>query len=138
MQPGQRNPRPEDEVPFALEAGDVDPNAPADSPFGAEPAGMVILCDLPAAELIFTGRCSNPVRWSSLFAGALAWRLAIDSALYLTKKAEMAGKASEQFQRALDQARLHQAIQGKADAPATPDFLEGFEQAQPFYKTSIP
>lgn len=126
--PGMRNPRPEDAIPFALEAGDPPAGAPAeDDPYAGEPDGMVLLCDLEDAELLYTAGITNPVRFSALFVSALAERVAVDFALHLTKKADLAQAAERRYLAALGLAQVHAAQQGQKDPPAVPDFLEGFD-----------
>lgn len=124
--PGDRNPSHEDLIPFRIEAGDGDPAAPEDDPAAAEPASSILLCDQVDAELLYTATVTNPARFSALFASALAWRLAYHLALHVTKKADLAGTAREEFYAAIGRAQVHSRNQGTADDPPPPDFLEGF------------
>lgn len=114
---GIRYPRPEDEIEFMVEAGDPDSDG--------EPGAQVILCDEPSAELIFIGAITAPVRFSPLFTSALADRLAVDLATFLTKKADLAKAAQERFLGEIAQAKAHSANQGKRGPASMPDFLEG-------------
>jgi hypothetical protein len=114
---GIRYPRPEDEIEFMVEAGDPDSDG--------EPGALVILCDEPSAELIFIGAITAPVRFSPLFTSALADRLAVDLATYLSKKADLAKAAQERFMGELAQAKVHSASQGQRGPASMPDFLEG-------------
>jgi hypothetical protein len=125
--PGMRNPRGEDVIPFALEAGDPDPDAAEDDPFAGEPTSTIVLCDLAAAELLYTANVTNPARFSALFTSALGERLAIDFATHLTKKDDLARSAERRYLAALGQAQVHAAQQGQKDPPPVPDFLEGYD-----------
>lgn len=134
--PGERDPRPEDQIPFRLEAGDPADPAAEDAEAGA----LVILTDQPAAELLYTGRVTNPARFSALFAGALTWRMALDAALYFTKKDDLAAVAQRQLDVALRAARVHGANQRKAGPVPIPDFLEGYAGGRardPRFRTSL-
>lgn len=117
VRPGIRFPRSEDEVAFAIEAGDADSEG--------EPGAPILLCDLPQAELLYTGRVTAPPRFSALFTSALVDRLAVDLATYLTRKADLAAEAQRRFIPELAQAKAHSANQGKRDQPSAPDFIEG-------------
>lgn len=119
--PGDRNPSREDLIPYRIEAGDP----PAGSETG-EPESQILLTDQVDAELLYTGRCTNPARFSALFVSALAWRLAYHLALHLTKKADLAGTARDEFYAALGRAQVHARGQGVPDDPPPPDFLEGY------------
>jgi hypothetical protein len=126
--PGMRNPRPEDSIPFQLEAGDAPAVPVEDDPLSQEPTATVLLCDLEAAELIYTANVTNPGRFSALFTAALGERLAIDFATHLTKKADLAAAAERRFLSAIGRAQVHSARQSQKDQPGPPDFLEGFQE----------
>jgi hypothetical protein len=116
----------DERIPFALEAGDPPADAPEDDPLAGEPSGQVLLCDEPAAELLYTANVTNPARFSALFCAALAERLAVDFATHITKKADLAQLAERRYLAALGRAQVHAASQGQRDPPPPPDFLDGY------------
>jgi len=126
--PGLRNPGPSDAVAYRLEAGDPPEGGAEDDPYAGEPASQIILCDLANAELLYTGKCTNPARFSAHFTAALSWQLALDVALYLTKKQDLADLASRRLDLALAKARAYSANRGMRDATSTPDFMLDFTQ----------
>jgi hypothetical protein len=124
--PGVRQPRAEDLIVYRLEAGDP-PDAPAeDDPFAGEPDSLILLCDQQDAELIYTGRVTNPTRFSASFTGALSSWLAYHAATYMTKKADLAKLARDAFFDALGRAQVHVRKQATPNADQPPDFLEGY------------
>jgi hypothetical protein len=121
---GCRQPRPEDLIPYRLEAGDADPNPPEGET--GEPNETILLTDAESAELIYTRRVTNPARFSALFTAALTWRLALDLATNVTLKADLATTAERQFVYWLGQAQVHAAKQEERDPVQGPEFLDGF------------
>lgn len=113
VQPGDRYPSAENLVPYRLEAGED-----ADADVG------ILLTDLPSAELIYIAKIVNPVRFSALFTGALAFRLAADLAATVTKKADLADLAMRSYIRSLDLAKVHSGNQEVKDQAGAPSWME--------------
>lgn len=97
-------------VPFTVESSD-DGN------------GRILLTDQDSAELIYTRKLTSPVAMPALFRDALAWRLAVDLALGLPKKATLAPG----FERKAEEAKLRALAsafrEGREDPPADSAFI---------------
>lgn len=95
---GRRLSRPEDEVPFELEALGA----------GVNPSGKCLLTDQEDAELIYTAECPTVALWSPTFVQAVAWALAVKLALVVPVKPQLAALAETKAAAALRKARAAQ------------------------------
>ena len=95
---GERRPRPEDEIPFQLEALGS----------GTNPRGLCLLTDQPEAELIYTAECPAVALWTPTFVQAVAWALAVKLALVVPVKPQLAALADGKALTALKKARAAQ------------------------------
>ena len=95
---GERRPRPEDEIPFQLEALGS----------GTNPSGLCLLTDQPEAELIYTAECPAVALWTPTFVQAVAWALAVKLALVVPVKPQLAALADGKALTALKKARAAQ------------------------------
>jgi hypothetical protein len=88
--------------PVAIWSGSRAPTPGARIPFSYETnaagTGSVIWTDLNEAEFIYTQRITDTGRFSSLFVDALAWRVAAELAVPLTKDAGRRDAALKMFQ----------------------------------------
>lgn len=64
-----------------------------------EARGQVLLTDQSEAELVYTARVHQSVRWSPTFREALSLKLAADLALALTKRPTLAQALEQQFEK---------------------------------------
>lgn len=106
--------------PDCLRAISIHQDAAADPvPFkvinAGDATGKIILTDQEAAVLVYTFKCTNPGVFDSAFITALAYRLAADLAMPVTRKPVLAETMTRSY-------RMHIAAAGSADA------MEGHEK----------
>lgn len=95
---GERRSRPDDEIPFQLEALGS----------GVNPSGHCLLTDQSAAELIYTSECPTVALWTPTFVQAVAWALAAKLALVVPVKPQLAAMVEQKAGLALRKARAAQ------------------------------
>lgn len=78
-------------------------------PFKIE--GRYLLADSDAVKIYYVKQVTDPTKFDSLFAEALAWSLAIDFALSLANSPARADQARGEFRETIRQARLAAAIE---------------------------
>jgi hypothetical protein len=66
--------------------------------------GRILLTDEPTPELLYTAQVTQPPRFSALFVDALAWHLAADLALSLSKRPSIAVAMQRKYEAALARA----------------------------------
>jgi hypothetical protein len=88
--------------------------------------GGAVLCDVPAAEAVYTERVTDPGRFDSGFAAALVDQLAAHMAYPITQKTEVAVRLAQMARVSLDEARALDSNEGHPRAWATgePDYIE--------------
>jgi hypothetical protein len=108
-----RMPRPDQRVPFSVESGmTTDPD-------GNLVDSKVLLCDLTTPLLVYTSRMTDPANFPPLFKDALAWSVAAEIAMPLTKKTNLQQFAQGKFEAAW---RLAAAMgMNEAQEDAVPD-----------------
>ena len=113
IDPGVRNPREDQRIPFDLEAllsgaGVVN--------------GLCLVTDQPDAELVYTARVENVALWSPGFVTAMAWHLAVQLALVLPIKPELATRALAMAKVELGEAKVMQLRGHQPDLPAPSEY----------------
>lgn len=119
---GIRNPRPEQRVPFRLEARD-------------DGKGRVLLTDQEDAELVWTKRISYVAAFSAHFADTLAWLLAAELVIPLALSPTAAEKAFKMAQQKWAMAVRVDAAQQQEDPPLESEFIAA--RAQRFVVPAI-
>jgi hypothetical protein len=114
---GNRNPQWNEVPPHRIEARY---NA------GRQVVGRVLLCDVEAAELVYTSRVEDPGLFPGDFENALAERLAAELALSIPKSPELALTKMKEFERLLWVAA---AAAANEEAPDQ-DEVSSFEKAR--------
>jgi hypothetical protein len=89
-----RTPRPDQRVPFVIEAS---MQSDAQNNFRDD---QVLLCDYLTPTLIYTSKITNPEKFPPVFGDALAWAIAKEIALPLTKKPSLKKECEAEFERA--------------------------------------
>lgn len=108
----QRRLRPDQRVPFGLEADDSG-------------SGRILLTDEQGAKLLYTARVEDPLLFHPLFTEALVWWLAAELALALKAKDALELRARQRYELALSRAQAHAAAEGEQDVEPEPDFITG-------------
>jgi hypothetical protein len=101
---GLRNPNAEDLVPYEI----------ADNGTGD---ASVILTDEEDAALVYTRRITNPVRFSSAFTDALAFRLAAELALAIPGKTDLEQAMRQRYLLAIAHAKANARNEVQPDQP---------------------
>lgn len=96
--PGMRIPRPDDQLPFEMNA-------------------IKIYSDQVDAELVYTSRVDNLNFWDSQSLSMLAWALAPELATALKVKPELAAYARQMYQKAQSEAIVSALSEGSDPAP---------------------
>ena len=84
---------------------------------------MVVYCDDPAPELVYTSRVTNISLWDPLAADALCALLAAELAMPLNVKPEISAMARQGFQMALDRAAAVAMSEVRPGKASDPDLL---------------
>lgn len=71
---------------------------------GTPGPGRVLLTNVATPELVYTARVTQPPRFTPLFTDALAWHLAADLALALSKRPSVAAAMQKKYELALARA----------------------------------
>lgn len=107
---GQRAPGSGKDIPFATELNDAGD-------------GMLILCDIEDAELVYTRTAPSIGLWPPHFVKAVAHQLAVYLAGTLPVKPELMPRFQQAAYSALLTAAALDANAGKADQPADSEFI---------------
>lgn len=110
--PGIESPGKGQEIPFRIESS-------------RDLQARVLLTNYEDAELVYTARITEPPRWDSLFAEALAMKLASDLAFGLAKKPVLGRELLIAYHQALAQAHASAANQNTPSAQPYSEFELG-------------
>lgn len=110
IQPYTRNPRPDEEVPFRVEASQAGP-------------GLWLLTDHPKPILEYIERVEEPSRFSPLFADTLAWRVALELVIPLSVKESLANQIRQAYLANLSKAATDTANWLQNDPDPLPETL---------------
>lgn len=91
-------------------------------PFKIE--GRYLLADGDTIKIYYVKQVTDPTKFDSLFAEALAWSLAIDFALSLANSPSRADQARGEFRETIRQARLASAIENSPEIIAGGSWLD--------------
>lgn len=86
--------------------------------------GNFILADGDTLEIFYRQRVTDTTKFDALFVEALAWFLAADLAYALSTGPERARDASRQFQEAIRQAKLADAIETQPEVMVANDWID--------------
>ena len=84
---------------------------------GLREGQLVIYSNVQDLKLNYIARATDPSKWSGLFVNALAWRLASDLALPLTRQQKLQTLASAQYEQAIAEALAHTLNEDQPPVP---------------------
>lgn len=101
------------------------PRADLDTPFEVAAMGdqLVIYCDDPAPELVYTSRVVNIGMWDPLAADALSALISAELAMPLNVKPDIAAMARQGFELAMNRAAAHAMSEVRPGKASDPDLL---------------
>lgn len=107
---------------FVSALGDADhTRQPYD--ISSDASGRLILCDVEDAVLLYTARIADPVLFPEDFVSLLAWKLAAEIAIPLTREMRMAANAADQYRLSLARAIAANRNEVMHRAPAKGAFI---------------
>lgn len=107
----------------ALRGARADQLTPFDIESESDGQPGILLCDIQAPELIYTGRVAEVPRFTALFVEALAWHLAAELALALNAKPELETVARQRWVMALAKAKASSLNTRQPDVQPRSEFL---------------
>ena len=113
-------------VPFEV-SGDVDAGGNAIK---------VILCDVPAAELVYTAKITTPLLFPPHFIEALSWMIAAELANALSGDDNLAQNAMQMATQAITAGRANDANEASRPQDHIPDWItvRGVVHADPHFR----
>jgi hypothetical protein len=87
------------------------------------PAVRHILTDVEDAELIYTARVTDPTLYDSDFVSALAWRMAMDVSIGMSRAPNFYQTAERNYFASISKAKANAANETQRDAPPESDFI---------------
>lgn len=91
--------------------------------FGLDDAGKLIFMDLDQASIAYTAKVTNVAVFPVAFASALAWRIASELAMPLTKQPAIAAHAWDMYRSEVSVAEGNAANERRQDPPPDPEFI---------------
>ncbi len=89
----------------------------------AVPAVRHILTDVADAELIYTARVTDPTLFNADFVSALAWRMAMDVSIGMSRAPSFYQTAERNYPAVLARAKANAANETKSDPPDDENYI---------------